>query len=181
MDEPKKAFTDFKWLHLSDLHVGLHSQNWLWPTLKHALYQDLQTVHSRTGDWNAVIFSGDLTQKGAKEEFDKLDEIFQDLWEQFSHLGFSPELFVIPGNHDISRLEELSPELRVLKRWWDEPEIHDAFFSNQSSPYRAAANELLSGYRKWQRRFVKSSVKLIRGTTGLLPGDEAAVVELDGL
>ncbi len=32
--------TTFNWLHLSDLHVGMSDQDWLWPTLKHSFYAD---------------------------------------------------------------------------------------------------------------------------------------------
>ena len=63
---------DFTWLHLTDLHAGMPNQEWLWPTLKHELYKDLRKVHSLSGDWDLVIFSGDLTQRGTREDFDKL-------------------------------------------------------------------------------------------------------------
>jgi len=32
----------FRWLHLSDLHVGLSNQDWMWPSLKHLLFDDLK-------------------------------------------------------------------------------------------------------------------------------------------
>jgi tetratricopeptide (TPR) repeat protein/predicted MPP superfamily phosphohydrolase len=174
-------FNDFTWLHLSDLHVGMQSQDWLWPTLKTALFQDLNNIHSRTGDWDVVIFSGDLTQRGAREEFEKLDTILHDLWKQFRQSGFSPSLLVLPGNHDVKRPKELSPGLRVLKKWWEESEIHDEFFALASSPYRIAVNELLSEYQRWHRRFAKTDIDLLHGGTGHLPGDTSTVFKKGAL
>jgi predicted MPP superfamily phosphohydrolase len=172
---------EFQWLHLSDLHVGLAGQGWLWPTLKHALRDDLANMHAKIGAWDTVIFSGDLTQRGAREEFDKLDEILSELWEQFKKLGFSPNLLVIPGNHDIARPNELSPELRVLKKWWDEPDIHDGFFASPSSQYRQAVGEILGEYQAWQRRRTGSDISFVETKSGLLPGDQSAVIKKNDL
>jgi 3',5'-cyclic AMP phosphodiesterase CpdA len=119
---------EFKWLHLSDLHVGISEQAWLWPTLKHLLFEDMHRLFTQIGPWDLVIFSGDLTQRGSPEEFERLNLILDDIWKNFRNWGFSPKLIVLPGNHDIARANPLSPELRVLRRWWDETEIHRDFF-----------------------------------------------------
>jgi 3',5'-cyclic AMP phosphodiesterase CpdA len=74
--------SEFKWVHLSDLHVGMSDQDWLWPTFKRSLYDDLKRLHDRVGAWDTIIFSGDLTQRGARAEFDKLDAILGELWGQ---------------------------------------------------------------------------------------------------
>lgn len=66
---------DLSWLHLTDLHVGMGSQKWLWPSVKHAVIADIEKLASKTKGIDLVIFSGDLVQSGKKEEFDKLDEI----------------------------------------------------------------------------------------------------------
>ena len=60
---------EFTWLHLTDLHVGMANQDWLWPTLKTLLLDDIEKLHAVTGDWDLVVFSGDLTQRGAKNEW----------------------------------------------------------------------------------------------------------------
>jgi 3',5'-cyclic AMP phosphodiesterase CpdA len=77
----------FRWLHLSDLHVGMSDQDWLWPTLKHALYDDMQALLASAGPWNLVIFSGDLTQRGTLDEFEKLNSILLEMWERFRSWG----------------------------------------------------------------------------------------------
>ena len=142
----------FKWLHLSDLHVGLTKQDWMWPSLKHLVFDDLKRVHSHTGNWDVVIFSGDLTQSGARDEFDKLDEILQELWTQFANLGFAPKLIVLPGNHDVSRPSQLKAELRLLKRWWSETDLHKEFFDGPPNEYQAAILDVLNQYTEWEKK-----------------------------
>jgi hypothetical protein len=33
---------NFNWLHLSDLHQGLTSQDWLWTNIETAFFEDLK-------------------------------------------------------------------------------------------------------------------------------------------
>jgi predicted MPP superfamily phosphohydrolase len=170
----------FKWLHLSDLHVGLSRQDWMWPSLKHLVFDDFKRVHSQTGNWDIVIFSGDLTQSGARDEFDKLDEILQELWAQFANLGFAPKLIVLPGNHDVSRPTQLRPELRLLKRWWTESDLHEEFFDEPPNEYQAAILAILEKYIQWEKRLAESGIPLVPKIAGMLPGDQSCIVEKAG-
>ena len=163
---------ELKWLHLSDLHVGMTDQDWLWPTLKHTFYEDMKLLHSHVGAWDLVIFSGDLTQKGSKEEFERLTEIFSELWQRFSSWGFSPKLIVLPGNHDIQRAAHLSPELLLLRRWWDESAVQQNFFSEPNNLYRQSLEPLFKNYNFWKATGV-SGIDLLRGKQGILSGDES--------
>ena len=174
---PKSVTSEFRWMHLSDLHVGMMEQDWLWPTLKHSLYADMEMMLASAGPLDAMIFSGDLTQRGIPDEFDKLDSILGELWDKFRSWGFSPKLLVLPGNHDICRAPSLSPELRLLRKWWEEPEIHGDFFGSDFCIYRDAASALLAPYRAWATRN-STRFELLRGTNGLLPGDQSHVVRV---
>ena len=49
------------WLHLTDLHFGFSGQEWLWPTLRAEFYADLERILKKTGTWDFVFFTGDLT------------------------------------------------------------------------------------------------------------------------
>src|SRR4051812_2014511 len=100
-------------------------QGWLWPTLKHALFDDLKRVHDKVGPWDAVIFSGDFTQRAAREEFNRLDGILTELWRNFSNWGFQPQLVTLPGNHDLVRPSTSDPEILLLNRWWDESRVRE--------------------------------------------------------
>jgi hypothetical protein len=62
----------FGWLHFTDLHQGLDAQGWLWPGVRENLFADLEKLHERCGPWDFVLFSGDLTQRAAPEEFERL-------------------------------------------------------------------------------------------------------------
>ena len=75
------------WLHLTDLHFGLTGQQWLWPTLKEAFFRDLELLHKRSGPWDLVLFTGDLTQSGTAEQFAALGKAFDALWARFRELG----------------------------------------------------------------------------------------------
>jgi Calcineurin-like phosphoesterase len=109
----------FTWLHITDLHCGMSDQDWLWPTLKASFFQDLSVVQESTGPIDTVIFSGDLTQTGKKEDFDRLDQILTELWEALAKQGANPTLLIIPGNHDVQWPDKLSPPHQVLKQWWN--------------------------------------------------------------
>ena len=170
---------EFRWLHISDLHTGMSNQDWLWPTLKHSLFTDLRKLHGAIGPWQLVIFSGDLVQQGARAEFAKLDTILKEIWRVFRDLGFTPSLFVVPGNHDLARPKATEPTGLVLKRWWEEREVREEFFSNTKSTYRKTIEQYFSEYTLWCNR-VPDEVPLITRSRGLLPGDASGIIETDG-
>uniref|UniRef100_UPI0019810BEB metallophosphoesterase n=1 Tax=Pseudomonas viridiflava TaxID=33069 RepID=UPI0019810BEB len=70
----------FIWLHLSDLHVGQKGQSWLWPNVKTIFLEDLAALLHEIGTIDAVIFSGDLTQKGSVEEYTALTAVLEEIW-----------------------------------------------------------------------------------------------------
>lgn len=180
MSEQPVASRTFSWLHLTDLHVGMPNQDWLWPSLKTALYDDLKKVHQLSGGWDAVIFSGDLVQSGSKDEFDKLTLILEDLWAQFAELDCYPDLIVLPGNHDLKR-PELNSVFRTLKRWWDEPEVRSEFFLDKSNEYITSVASIFEQYSAWVSASAGRSFRLQSGVNGLLPGDQSIILTKNGL
>jgi predicted MPP superfamily phosphohydrolase len=180
LDQPE-APEDFTWLHLTDLHAGMQSQNWLWPNLKQLLFDDLTKLVARLGRIDTVIFSGDLTQRGSKKEFAVLDTILSEMWSVFNGLGFSPSIFVLPGNHDVTRAAKLKPELQVLKKWWEIPDVHEEFFGDENNVYRRSTDELLEEYQNWVEKLSKSGIPMLETTAGILPGDQAAVIKKGNL
>src|SRR4051812_49150853 len=91
------------WLHLTDLHQGIVDQEWLWPNVRAEFYADLQRLVDRTGGWDVVVFTGDITQSGSEAEFAAVSETLRSLWVFFKTLGTEPKLIVVPGNHDLQR------------------------------------------------------------------------------
>jgi predicted MPP superfamily phosphohydrolase len=170
----------FTWLHLTDLHVGMTNQDWLWPTLKNAIFDDLEKVHALAGPWDLVIFSGDLVQSGLKSEYEKLDAILSDLWGRFAKLGFSPELITLPGNHDLQR-PALNSTFRTLKRWWDEVEVQKELFAQKDNEYILAIEKMFEQYSKWTAGVQTAKFGLRKEKTGILPGDQSFLIEKEGL
>jgi hypothetical protein len=165
-----------KLLHLSDLHFGLTEQDWMWPTFRTQLFQDLRNLHGRTGPWDLVIFSGDLTQQGSAAEFDKLTDVLSNLWEHFRSLGSNPQLLVIPGNHDLARPSDLDPTGRVMSQWWIDVAVQTDFWKSSSSLYRTAVASWFENFVAWSDQ-LGSTIPVVETTKGMLPGDFSATIE----
>lgn len=109
---------ELRWLHFSDIHVGVRDQSWLWPRFEHLLLKDLEAAYRKTGGFDVVIFSGDLTQKAGPTEFDEFDEIIGRILDKIATFGDRPKVITVPGNHDLVRpdsLEVLQQRLLVLQ------------------------------------------------------------------
>lgn len=179
MDMAKNAAT-IKLLHLSDLHFGLNQQDWMWPTVRTQFFDDLRNLHGRTGPWDLVIFSGDLTQRGCIAEFDKLTEQLSVIWAHFKILGSEPLLMVVPGNHDLARPGDLDPAGRVMAQWWGDAAVRDDFWKSDESAYRVAVTDWFQNYVNWCTRLAQV-VPMASTTQGFLPGDFSATFEKGGL
>lgn len=170
----------FTWLHLSDLHVGQKGQAWLWPNFKSIFLDDLAALLKDSGTIDAVIFSGDLTQKGSQEEYNALTKILEEIWAVLKQAGSDPILFTIPGNHDLVRPVE-SPVGEVLKDWWDKPKARDLFWTKDKDyyPHVCAA---FTNYMEWVEALKgHSTIRLGSATAGVLPGDASVSLQLDGI
>lgn len=168
----------FGWLHFTDLHQGLDAQGWLWPGVREILFADLEKLHERCGPWDLVLFSGDLTQRAAPEEFERLTQTLQQLWDHLKALGSTPSLLAVPGNHDLVRPDPRRPETLVLARWPTYPEVQVEFWRDPSSPYRKVIDQAFANYSEWFARQPFNALKL---QPGLLPGDFSTVLGKDGL
>ena len=60
----------FRWLHLTDLHLGMPGQQSLWPNVEEMFLKDLDYLRTHVGPWDLVLFTGDITQRGTEPEFD---------------------------------------------------------------------------------------------------------------
>ncbi len=168
----------FSWLHFTDLHQGLESQGWLWPGVRDVLFTDLEQLHKRCGPWDLVLFSGDLTQRGSTDEFNKFTTTVTQLMSHLKQLGSTPSLLVVPGNHDLIRPDPRRPETLVLARWPTYPEVQAEFWRDASSPYRKLVDQAFAPYTAWHDAHPFCAVPR---KPGLLPGDFSAVIHKDGL
>jgi hypothetical protein len=63
--------TSISWLHLTDFHQGMQDQDWLWPNFRERFLLDLERICKECNSLDLVLFTGDLTQKGSIDEFNK--------------------------------------------------------------------------------------------------------------
>ena len=171
------------WLHLTDLHQGMKEQDWLWPTLRDEFYRDLRKMHDKSGPWDLVLFTGDLTQKGSKREFEKLDKTLKDLWQHLQQLGSLPILLVVPGNHDLVRPQKESAIVQSIQNWENNQPIRQAFWENERSDYRKAVKKAFAPFMRWWLKWqADQSIRPLKWQPGLLPGDfSATVISENGL
>ncbi len=169
----------FTWLHLTDFHLGMNEQSWLWPGVKKRFCEDLKKLHDKCGSWELVLFTGDLTQGGNVEEFQKLNEVLEELWEFFGSLGFSPRLLAVPGNHDLIRPDEKALSVKFLRQHWeDDKDVQTEFWEKAGSPYRKVINKAFTNYNAWLRE--EQVFKPVHDLHyGILPGDFSVTIEKD--
>lgn len=169
----------FGWLHLTDLHQGMGGTSWLWPNVKAQLFADLERLHAVSGPWDLVFFTGDLTQRGTREEFDQLDRTLEQLWARLEKLGPRPQLVAVPGNHDLTRPSDpFDPVVLALQQWHNNRRLRDHVIGGPDNPYRATLRAAFAAYEAWARSGRWSSARRIEGA---LPGDVALSLPLNGL
>jgi 3',5'-cyclic AMP phosphodiesterase CpdA len=125
-------------VHVSDIHVGATSDAIL----------DAAHRAIREQSAGALVVSGDLTQRGSREEFRRARE-----WVDALNL---PSI-VVPGNHDTPLLHAAHRVLKPFQRYTD-------YFGDLTRPLRAGAVNLLplNTARGWQTRtnWAEGSVNL---------------------
>lgn len=92
----------FRWLHLSDFHVGKdeHGENCLFDYI-------LSNVRKKVDlgkPPSAIFITGDIANTGSKKEYETfLDGFFWPLNEIVHTTPCADRIFLLPGNHDVSR------------------------------------------------------------------------------
>lgn len=161
------------WILLTDLHLGLDDQSWLWPKVKHDFFKDLVKMADQIGGWDLVFFTGDFVQNGTRSEFDLLNKEIEDLWKVLSKSGTTPFLCPVPGNHDLTRPPKGSAVFRTLTQlWWTDEELRKAFWRDNMCEERKAIEECFREYSTWLSQV---QVPTLPHKDGILPGDFSAV------
>ncbi len=165
------------WLHLSDLTLGQGSSQLLHPEIRDAFERDLRRTHERSGPWDLVLISGDLTLTGSGREFELLDATLESLWQFFRSLGSEPCLLVVPGNHDCM------PAQHGIR--YPVKEIRAAFRTGTSASdetvrrMEGAFAPFSDWFATWRRTHPTARLREFR--EGLLPGDFVATLEGTGV
>ncbi|MBX7135170.1 MAG: SUMF1/EgtB/PvdO family nonheme iron enzyme [Fimbriimonadaceae bacterium] len=169
-------------LHLSDLHQGLHGQPQLWPSVREQFYEDLKANHDKNGPWNILAFTGDLTQRGARDEFHRLDDILGDLFHLLERMGSSPVLLAVPGNHDLVRPSGLRGSdrfvLNSLLNWGSTPSNDELLLSDEHPQAREIISDAFCNYRAWWDNWkIRQRDKVASFQDGVLPGDFSCSID----
>ncbi len=186
----------FSWIHLADIHVGRTGADDGWDARRawQALRHDL-TVQSRyeKRQPDAVFVTGDITAGGKPSQY---EQALGWLLELGGDVGLGAEqIFTVPGNHDVDRGLDESPDraglLRALRRGasldealqnpWRREELVARMgayldFSTRLGPSSREATPLVPGESLcWQHslRVGALGLRVIGLNTALLCADDA--------
>jgi small GTP-binding protein len=134
--------------------MGIRSSRLLRPEYREAFEQDLRRMHARSGPWDLVFISGDLTQAGGTMEFSLLSSTLKSLWSFLRGLGSDPCLLVVPGDHDFLQAPPAAQNIR------------------------GSLDLFSTWFGAWRDAHPSPVYQGLRG--GLLPGDFATTVQSAG-
>jgi HEAT repeat protein len=169
-----------RWLHLTDLHMGMTGLKDYWPAVEEVFFEDLEYLREKVGMWDLVLFTGDLTQRGTPDEFEQINQLLERLNKKFNELEGALTFLSVPGNHDLVRPNnQEDPSLINLLYLWHNPAVHTPFWENPKSPQRRLINKIFANYMEWWRKTPARNLDSIR--EGKLPGDFSATFEKGGV
>lgn len=164
----------FRWLHLTDLHwESIHHKDY-WGTIQPGWFDDIDLLQEKCGGpWDAVFFTGDLTNKGTKKEFTALTERLRDLFDHLKAKGSNPHLIAVPGNHDLVRPNPKSPGCKMLTKFWadDEDTQQAVWRKDTGSEAWKIIRKSFKNFTQWYGGAAKAFNIPGGMTPGLLPGE----------
>jgi len=169
--------TNFNWLHLSDLHVGMQSQEWLWPRFEKEFLEDLSRLHDKAGPWHLILFTGDLVRAGDSAEFNRFDGILNTIFDSLRGLGSEATLVTLPGNHDLLRPSKLDARAIALNQIAANDELQQDFWGEDAAGYRRFVNDRFQNYREWRDGAIAKGLHAPLVKEGLLVGDGCYAIE----
>jgi hypothetical protein len=178
--------TKIGFLHFTDLHFGMSGLAERWPTVRAALFEDLDEINEEAGPWDLVIFTGDFAGRGdRKEDFGNVRVALEELAAHLRDLSSEPRLVAVPGNHDLARPPPEDPAALVLQHLWGQyiwgrhNTVAGALFENSESEYRGVVDRAFANYCEWLE---DPGMPVLEPTArGLLPGDYSTTHEKEGV
>lgn len=167
--------SELSWLHLSDFHSGLEDHGTDRTRLIDLFLKDLEDVLVEAGPVDLVPFTGDLTQSGKPEEFQRLDrEVLDPLWTILSN---NPPLLAVPGNHDLERPSG-SIDKKTAEALPRDPALLEELWSGSGQTYKFVC-DCFAAYQAWWQNHPRRPRD--HYSNGLLPGDFAYLHEKNGV
>lgn len=91
-------------LQFSDIHfLCCNDTEDEYVQMRQRFKEDLECLKSKEGAIPYILICGDIANKGQKAEFDKARSYINELCDILKVDDKAPDVFVIPGNHDIDR------------------------------------------------------------------------------
>jgi len=99
----------YRWIHLSDIHFAY--KNYQSNRLRERLFEKVKEI-VRQDKVNFLFITGDITDRDSEYDTD----LFTFISELLNIMGLDEKhIFLIPGNHDVSRLDERTEKLEQIK------------------------------------------------------------------
>jgi len=176
-----------RWLHLSDLHLGCRGED-LWWQMQEEWEPSVKEMARRLGPPDLLLISGDLANRGAPEEYAKVDRLLDTLlgWLRDATGAPDPLIVAIPGNHDLQRPQGRTAfAYRVLERYDQGAGDEDVRTLDEELWDRRDASfvePLFSGYQEWFRRRLLLDLQRRAKKLHLsrFPGDFCLELEIEG-
>lgn len=162
---------------MSDIHVGANHLAETWPRFNTIFLDDIARKVELAGPIDTIVFSGDLVQFGAKNEFDRFDEVADNIISRLSDVQDIPQIVTVPGNHDLSRAKKGATEGLALKQYWNDDEVRGTFWSEDGESLRQFVNDRFEAYHAWREDAIKSGRHMAPIEQGLLVGDSTYQLE----
>ena len=164
---------EITFIHFSDLHIG---QKWAAQYLSNAkeiVINDLNYITNKLGSIDVVFFTGDLVQSGSYYEYDYFLEWFEDIKECLSRNGVSPYYLFVPGNHDLSRSNDVDNSThKILKSFWASDEnLRNTLIWDKDKEYNQYCVKRFEAYTDFLDKFYKENKKPSIYKEGIMPGD----------
>lgn len=172
--------TIFRWLHLTDFHLGMEQHEDYWPNVEQAFFDDLTSLLKDQPPLDIVLFTGDLIFQGKSEKFTELEVWLNKLWKKLDDLGHRPRLLAVPGNHELVRpKEDDDPIALSLQSNWGDDRVQNAFWNKPDSVYRKFVDQAFSAYTDWwDNTAIPKPDNIVKGR---LPGEFSVVCVKDGI
>ena len=170
----------FSWLHLSDQHIGMSGSKIYWPQVREAFFDDLRQHLSNGNTIDLVIFSGDLVQQGLQEEFELALIEIKKLFSVLEESNSRPAFFIVPGNHDLIRVDETTGLPFAIAEAGKRLENFKASVLPKGSNH-SQITAIFKNYTKFINNLKQEGIQLVGETSGIFPGDSSTRLEINGL
>lgn len=166
--------------------MGWPSTEYHFKNMRDELYRDIEMIiqsepFKPDNRIHLVIFTGDLTYSGTRDQFIEFSEALNHMWKFFDDkINSKPFFACIPGNHDLKRPTEGTNDYFIADNMKDkycsDTKFNSDFWKNlSSSPQGKMIKGCFKDYVNWYEEI--ELPKLMSENSGILPGDFSAKFE----